>query len=173
MARYILYYDSFIITILAQRETRKVFFAINKFFSHLGNGVFYVLIGLLELWLFGNKGWLMFLAILIGYAIQLPVYVIVKNSVKRLRPFEKLENIQNIVAVPDKYSFPSGHTAAAFLMARSLSFQFPELSLFLFVIAALIGFSRVFLRVHYPTDVMAGAALGLLSSWVGTWIVFS
>jgi len=159
-------------TILAQREASKFFCIFYKFLSQLGNGVFYVLIEFMELWLFKHKGRPMFLAILIGYAIQLPVYFIVKNSVKRLRPFEKLENIKNIIAVPDKYSFPSGHTAAAFLMARSLSFQFPELSTFLFVIAALIGFSRVYLRVHYPTDVMAGAILGLFSSLMGTWIVF-
>lgn len=172
MAHFILHYDSIIITALAKREARRNFFIFFSALSHFGDGIFYVLIGLLEFVFFGAEGRFMFLAILIGYTVQIPAYLLIKKTVKRLRPFDKLENIQNMIAAPDKYSFPSGHTAAAFLMAGSLSFQFPELQVVMYSVAGLIGFSRVYLRVHYPTDVLAGALLGYLSSWFGLWIIF-
>ena len=172
MGRFIIYYDSFIISALAKREARKEFSLLYKGFSRLGDGYAYGLIGLLELLFFGEQGRFMFLAMLIAYGIQIPAYLVIKKTVKRLRPFDKLENIKNMIAAPDKYSFPSGHTAAAFLMAGSLSFQFPDFQFLFYSIAVLIGSSRVYLRVHYPTDVIAGAFLGYMSSALGIWMVF-
>ncbi|HDZ11068.1 MAG TPA: phosphatase PAP2 family protein, partial [Bacteroidetes bacterium] len=65
---------------------------------------------------------------------------------------------------PDQYSFPSGHTAAAFLMAQLLGYQLPFLVLPLYILAGLIGYSRIYLRVHYPLDVFFGAVLGFVSA---------
>jgi undecaprenyl-diphosphatase len=56
---------------------------------------------------------------------------------------------------------PSGHTAAAFLMASILSSFYPSVTVFVYLWALSIGFSRVLLGVHYPGDILAGAALGL------------
>ena len=61
----------------------------------------------------------------------------------------------------DEFSMPSEHTAAAFVMASLTAYFYPDLSLFAYSWASLIGLSRVILGVHYPTDIAAGAILGL------------
>ena len=89
--------------------------------------------------------------------------IILKNIVKRSRPCHRLDDDDLIVDRPRYYSFPSGHTAASFafvgvaLLRCSLITVLP-----LLVLASLISFSRVYLRVHYLTDVIAGALLGLI-----------
>jgi len=54
------------------------------------------------------------------------------------------------------YSFPSGHTSASFAIATTIAFNMPRLSIVAFILAFAIGISRIYLGVHYPTDVMAG-----------------
>lgn len=63
-------------------------------------------------------------------------------------------------------SFPSGHTAVSFALAAVLSKRFPRLMAPLYIIAALVGASRVYLGSHYPSDVVAGALLGLAIGWL-------
>jgi undecaprenyl-diphosphatase len=89
-----------------------------------------------------------------------------------MRPFDKVENLNHLIQPPDKYSFPSGHTAAAFLVAAILSHQFSDLTSVLYIWAILTGISRIYLRVHFPTDVLFGIILGLYSAQFGLWIVF-
>ena len=72
-----------------------------------------------------------------------------------------------LVPRPDDFSFPSGHTGASFAAASALYFSRSRLRFPALVLAVLIGFSRLYLYVHYPTDVLAGAVLGSLLGWVG------
>jgi undecaprenyl-diphosphatase len=65
------------------------------------------------------------------------------------------------VDLPDPFSFPSGHAAAATAVAASVGLAQPGLAAVVLPIAALVGYSRVRLRVHHLSDVLAGAALGL------------
>lgn len=88
--------------------------------------------------------------------------IILKNIVKRTRPCHKLDDDDLIVDRPRYYSFPSGHTAASFAMVgvallRCSFYTF----LPILVLASIISFSRIYLRVHYLTDVLVGAVLGL------------
>lgn len=89
---------------------------------------------------------------------------ILKNIIQRPRPFLESSVINMIIEKPVSYSFPSGHTTAAFAAAGILSKYFKKYSVLFFTIAILIGFSRLYLYVHYPTDVIAGAILGLVCS---------
>jgi undecaprenyl-diphosphatase len=67
-----------------------------------------------------------------------------------------------LVPVPHDASFPSGHAATSFAAATILTFAFPRLAPALFVLAAAVAFSRVYVGVHYPLDILGGAVLGVL-----------
>ena len=89
--------------------------------------------------------------------------LIIKPSVKRVRPNDAHGLVISIDR-PKDYSFPSGHTAAAFAAAYSLYLSNKRSGIWMLYSAAVMGFSRVYLLVHYPMDVVAGAAIGMLSA---------
>ena len=137
--------------------------------THSGDGYLYGIIGISLLLGDPTDQWLV-LAGLVAFALELPLHAIIKKITKRDRPFERINGISARVVPPKNHSFPSGHTAAAFIMAYLLSVKFPYLKPFFFGWASLVGFSRVYLGVHYPTDVFGGIALGLLSVKFGIWL---
>jgi undecaprenyl-diphosphatase len=134
-----------------------------RYISKTGDGLLYVL---LAVWLFWDQGSNdpLLQSMLLAFAIERPVYFILKNSFKRHRPQQALPDFRSVITPSDQFSFPSGHTSAACLMATLLSYYFPYLLIVLFIWAALIGFSRVILGVHFPTDTLMGAALGVCSA---------
>ena len=85
----------------------------------------------------------------------------VKDLVNRARPAELHPQIHPLYVVHSS-SFPAGHAATAFAGATLLSYFAPRLTPFFVVLAAAIGFSRIYVGVHYPTDVLAGAAIGVM-----------
>ena len=134
---------------------------ISRFVSRTGDGPFYLLLGISLAGCDGARGRGFFVSALLAFAIELPVYWILKNSFKRERP----RNMPVFITPSDRYSLPSGHTAAAFLMAETLSGFYPMLLWIAFIWAGFIGASRLLLGVHYLTDLIAGAGLGLLAAW--------
>lgn len=91
---------------------------------------------------------------------------IIKLSFNRPRPFIKIENLNvNKISIDD-YSFPSAHSAATFSMAVMASIFFPELSIIFSTLAASVGISRIYIGVHYPTDVLIGTIIGIASSLI-------
>lgn len=95
-----------------------------------------------------------------AFAIERVLYLVLKNSCRRNRPQEAIDDFQSFIVPSDKFSFPSGHTSAAFLFTVLASSQFPALLPVLLCWASMVGLSRVFLGVHFPTDTLVGAALG-------------
>ena len=98
--------------------------------------------------------------------------LILKNLVGRIRPYELVEGLQCIVAPAIDASFPSGHTGASFASAVSMYRQLPgRFAVILIVLALLIALSRLYVGIHYPTDVLGGLVtgigIGLLANVVG------
>ena len=91
--------------------------------------------------------------------------VILKNLVARERPCWINDTVQMLIAVPHDYSFPSGHTLSSFLSATIIMNVDKKLGFIAFILASLIAFSRLYLYVHFPTDVLAGALVGVLIGW--------
>ena len=86
----------------------------------------------------------------------------VKRTVVRPRPSRRGSGIL-LAAEPDRFAFPSGHSAAAMSVAIAYAVAYPTLALPLLLLAALAGISRVFLGVHYPGDVLVGQLLAALT----------
>lgn len=98
---------------------------------------------------------------LLAFAIELPLYWLAKNCFKRRRPHELSQLIRITFTPSDKYSLPSGHTTAAFMMATLIGQFYPPFYLLTLCWACLIGLSRILLGVHFVTDVLLGAVLGI------------
>ncbi|AJR09985.1 phosphatase PAP2 family protein [Photobacterium gaetbulicola] len=125
--------------------------------SHTGDGHLYVIFALMIWGADVEQGADVVKTGLQAFALEVPVYLLLKYSLKRRRP----EALPSFVTPSDKYSLPSGHTTAAFVMASLITAFYPDTSWFIWPWAVAIGFSRVLLGVHYITDVIAGALLGI------------
>jgi undecaprenyl-diphosphatase len=90
------------------------------------------------------------------------VNTLLKYAVQRDRPPTIILDPEPLMEVPTTSSFPSGHTSTSFACAYVISRLAPRLTVYVFALATLIGFSRIYVGVHYPLDVLAGAILGVL-----------
>ena len=108
-------------------------------------------------------------ALFIGETFLVSAFITtaLKYSIKRERPFNTYPDIEKVTAAPG-YSFPSGHTSTAFATATSLSMEYPKWYIIApsFAWASAVGYSRMHLGVHYPSDVVAGAIVGSGSAYI-------
>jgi undecaprenyl-diphosphatase len=139
--------------------------------SRTGDGYLYPVMGL-AFWLVDHRlGAMLFLSALAAFAVELPLYKLIKHIVRRSRPCDALCSIEGRVRIADRFSFPSGHTSGAFVMATVVSAFYPMISALFFAWAGLVGFSRIYLGVHYPSDVLAGIVVGICCGATGISIV--
>jgi undecaprenyl-diphosphatase len=95
---------------------------------------------------------------------------ILKPLVARERPFTRLTGYPELIRAPLSYSFPSGHTMSSFTAAVILFARERKSGSIFLILAALIGFSRLYLFVHYPTDVLGGIVLGIALALMTLWL---
>jgi len=96
----------------------------------------------------------------------------IKPFIERIRPSHlDLEGLNLLVKKGGKWSMPSNHAANMFAFATTLSFFYKRYKTFLFILASLIAFSRVYVGVHFPGDIFFGALIGYIISWslLTTW----
>lgn len=122
---------------------------------------------LLWLWFYSEKtkkvAMRAFLSVMVAWPF---LALIIGKTINRPRPFE-LDKIQELLFHRPSYSFPSDHAAALFAIVASLWFSgYKRLSLFFLGLAVVICLSRVASGLHFPSDILAGAVLGLLSGWL-------
>ena len=107
-------------------------------------------------------------AVLAGLVLEIICCnMVLKPLVARVRPCDVNTAVQLLIARPDDFSFPSAHTGASFAAAAALFADRNRLWIPSLILALLIAFSRLYLYVHYPTDILAGAAIGMMAGWVG------
>lgn len=103
------------------------------------------------------------IAVLLSYLLVFGVgQYVLKDWIARPRPCHLDETVSLLVARPASYSCPSTHSAWAFAAATSVLLYFRKWGIVTMIVAALIGFSRMYLFVHFPSDVLFGAVLGVL-----------
>lgn len=135
--------------------------------SRSGDGYVYPLLAICLMWVDDALGRRFLTTALAAFALELPAYKLIKNCVKRDRPIDKLPAVRGRIVPSDRFSFPSGHAAGAVLIATLLAHMVPVVFPLAGAWALAVGFSRVYLGVHYPTDVLAGMVIGMLSAVFG------
>ena len=143
-----------------------------RFLTSLGNGgVIWIVLAAILLCIkrYRKTGTAMAVALLLGYLVT---NLILKNLVIRTRPYDAIAGLQALIGPLRDSSFPSGHTtssiAAGFVMLKGTP---RYIGVPAFVLAVLIALSRLYLGVHYPTDVLAGALIGLFAAFSAKYIV--
>ncbi len=128
--------------------------------SHSGDGYLHVLVPLL-VWVLDPEGFAMLLPLLVmALAIERTLYWLVKNSLRRPRPQEAVPGFRSLIRASDQFSFPSGHSSGAFLLATALLVFYGPVAAPLFLWAFAVAMSRILLGVHFPGDTLAGAMMG-------------
>jgi len=152
-------YDVSVFTWVMHRKSQKFLVRCARGVSKSGDGLLYLLLALALLWTQGAEELRLLACMAVALLVERPLYFVLKNACKRDRPPAAL-NIKSFIVPSDRFSFPSGHTSAAFLMATLWGWYLPALLPALFVWAAMVGMARVILGVHFPTDTLIGALMG-------------
>lgn len=169
-------FDLPILDWIAQNMRNPVLDALIPAITHLGDGgAVWILLAavLLGIPKYRKAGLTMALALLIGLLV---CNLTLKPLVARMRPFDYQllhfgKEIPLLIPAPTDFSFPSGHTNASFAAATALLLHDRKLGIPAMILAALIAFSRLYLYVHYPTDVMASVVLGAAAAFAANYLV--
>ena len=142
------------------------------FITHLGeSGILWIILAIVLLCIkkYRREGFTVAAALILCLIF---CNLLIKNIVARTRPFDINTAIELLIKPPTDFSFPSGHTAAAFATATALLLcKNKLLGIPVLILAVLIAFSRMYLYVHFPSDVLGGMILGVILAFVAYAIV--
>lgn len=142
------------------------------FFSMLGhNGIFCLILGILLIVFKKTRrsGVEVMIAMVLSFVIS---YLIVKNLVARVRPFETYDFLVPLGNAPHGWSFPSVHSTFAFATATVIFCHYKKIGILALVIAALVAFSRLYMGAHYPTDVLVGSVFGIIFALLAHYLIY-
>lgn len=154
-----------VLDFIAQHFTNPVFDAVMPFVSALcSHGEIWIALALVMLCFAKTRrtGMAAAFALIFGLVIG---NMILKPTIARIRPYD-LTGFELLVPKLDDYSFPSGHTLASFEAAGAMMMTDKKIGIPALILAIIIAFSRLYLYVHFPTDVIASIILGLLFAYV-------
>lgn len=155
-----------------QENLRGVFDGFWVFITHLGDGGYlWILIGIALL--FFKKTRPVGISVLLALLINLFITNIgLKNMIARPRPFNVNPELVTLIKHPSSFSFPSGHTSGSLTAAMVLYHLMPKkIGVPAVALATMIAFSRMYIGVHYPTDVLGGIAVAVVASTVAIVVV--
>lgn len=163
MFQFLLELDGRILIWIQDMMRSELLTPIMVFVTKLGNGgAFWILLslGLLIPKKSRTIGIMMLLSLGVTFIID---NVLLKNLVGRIRPYEAVYGLERLVEKQKDFSFPSGHTGSSFAAAVIMFLGMPKkYGIPAIVLAFLISFSRLYVGVHYPTDVLCGAVIGTI-----------
>lgn len=126
-------------------------------------GSVWIFMGLIAFLLGGKKGRQVAVMLFIAAILSdLTTEVALKKLIMRPRPFEALNHVRTLVARPGSSSFPSGHAAVSFTAAMVMAYNYKKFAGLFFLLAFGIAFSRIYVGVHFPLDVLGGIVIGLI-----------
>lgn len=157
-------FDDYFINLINAKIKNKYLDIFMYRITDLGGAIF-ITVFTLSLVIFGSpRNKLVGVEALLALAISQIIVHSLKRLLNRERPYKILEQLNTFGIDLSDYSFPSGHTTASFSLATSLALNIPRFTIIVLFLAMLIAISRIYLGVHYPTDVVAGLILGVGSA---------
>ncbi len=105
-------------------------------------------------------------AFLTAFLVRYAICEMIRSLVPRLRPYDFMDGVSLLVPFSDNLSLPSGHVSFLFALATVTYFYNKKMSIVLFALSSLVGISRVYVGVHWPSDIVAGALVGVLSGLI-------
>lgn len=153
-------YDRHLFARVFRQGERRMVIPLAKALSRSGDGYLHLLLPLL-LWQLKLPGFDDFIALLAAaLLLERLVYWVLKNSLKRKRPQEAVPGLRSLIVASDQFSFPSGHSSGAFLVATTLVLVYGGPVAAIYLWAGGVALSRVVLGVHFPGDIVAGGLMG-------------
>lgn len=163
-------YDVTMFTWCMNRKHLNLFAEISRRISQTGDGYLYALLGVYLLCSSLPEDRSFLIVALFAFGVERLLYFVLKNGLKRDRPQEAI-GIKSFIIPSDKFSFPSGHTSGAFLMATLITYYHPAFGLPVYMWSTSVGLSRIFLGVHFPTDILVGMLMGFSVAYLAINIV--
>jgi len=160
--------DNFIFHLINKGSSNTFFNILMPLLSNLGSREFLILTGIILICIKKRELRLFGLSLLVGLFVSCALVYLLKIWIARPRPYVGLADA-NLLVKESGFSFPSGHCANIFMAVSLLSAYFKKCRYF-YILAFLVAISRIYLGLHYPSDCLAGALLGVGLGYSFGWI---